>query len=46
MVPGGKDAGDLSPEALRKKANPYVRNAELAQIYSARARLSQKRRRH
>ena len=41
VVPGGSQADSLSPEALRKKANPYVRNAELAQIYSARARLSQ-----
>ena len=40
VVPGGKDADSLSPEALRKKANPFVRNAELAQIYSSRARLS------
>ena len=41
VVPGGSQAGSLSPEELRKRSNRYVRNAELAQIYSARARLSQ-----
>ena len=41
VVPGGSKAGSLSSAELRGKSNRYVRNAELAQIYSARARLSE-----
>ncbi len=40
VVPGGLKAGDLSSKELRRKASPLVRNAELAQIHAARARLS------
>ncbi len=41
FVPGGANAEGMSQDEIRRRANRYVRNAELARIYSARARLSE-----